>query len=260
VATVKEKVDRLEQMMRLVYIRQKTEMEIQNLKEEMREFKNEMADFKDEMRAFKDEMKVFKDEMKAFKDEMIAFKNEMKVFKDEMKAFKDEMRTFKDLTERSIEELKRNVKELNRRWGDLSKRLGMIVEDMIAPVLPEIAKRYFKCDSIEDFSVRRRKTKPGDTSRIREFDVILVCRDKVLLNETKATPRYEYVKDFVEFVKSGEFFEYFPEYEGKEFIPIFSSLHLPDDIVSYLTEKGIYAMGMRGDTMDILNFEEVSKK
>jgi len=248
VATVKEKVDRLEQMMmrRLVYIQQKTEMEIQNLKEEMREFKNEMADFKDEMRAFKDEMK--------------AFKNEMKVFKDEMKAFKDEMRTFKDLTERSIEELKRNVKELNRRWGDLSKRLGTIVEDMIAPALPEIAKRYFKCDSIEDFSVRRRKTKPGDTSRIREFDVILVCRDKVLLNETKATPRYEYVKDFVEFVKSGEFFEYFPEYEGKEFIPIFSSLHLPDDIVSYLTEKGIYAMGMRGDTMDILNFEEVSKK
>ena len=245
--TVKEKVDRLEQMMmRLVYIQQKTEMEIQNLKEEMREFKNEMVDFKDEMRAFKDEMKVFKDEMKAFKDEM--------------KAFKDEMRTFKDLTERSIEELKRNVKELNRRWGDLSKRLGTIVEDMIAPALPEIAKRYFKCDSIEDFSVRRRKTKPGDTSRIREFDVILVCRDKVLLNETKATPRYEYVKDFVEFVKSGEFFEYFPEYEGKEFIPIFSSLHLPDDIVSYLTEEGIYAMGMRGDTMDILNFEEVSKK
>ena len=247
-ATVKEKVDRLEQMMmrRLVYIQQKTEMEIQNLKEEMREFKNEMVDFKDEMRAFKDEMKVFKDEMKAFKDEM--------------KAFKDEMRTFKDLTERSIEELKRNVKELNRRWGDLSKRLGTIVEDMIAPALPEIAKRYFKCDSIEDFSVGRRKAKPGDTSRIREFDVIVVCRDKVLLNETKATPRYEYVKDFVEFVKSGEFFEYFPEYEGKEFIPIFSSLHLPDDIVSYLTEKGIYAMGMRGDTMDILNFEEVSKK
>ena len=207
-ATVKEKVDRLEQMMmrRLVYIQQKTEMEIQNLKEEMREFKNEMADFKDEMRAFKGEMKVFKDEMKAFKDEMIAFK--------------DEMRTFKDLTERSIEELKRNVKELNRRWGDLSKRLGTIVEDMIAPALPEIAKRYFKCDSIEDFSVRRRKTKPGDTSRIREFDVIVVCRDNVLLNETKATPRYEYVKDFVEFVKSGEFFEYFPEYEGKKFIKI----------------------------------------
>jgi len=165
---VKEKMDRLEQMMRLVYIQQKMEMEIQNLKEEMREFKNEMADFKDEMRAFKDEMKVFK---------------------DEMKAFKDEMRMFKYLTERSIEELKRNVKELNRRWGDLSKRLGTIVEDMIAPALPEIAKRYFKCASIEDFSVRRRKTKPGDTSRIREFDVIVVCRDKVLLNETKATPR-----------------------------------------------------------------------
>ena len=39
--------------------------------------------------------------------------------------------------------------------------------------------------------------------------------EKVLLNETKATPRYEYVKDLVEFVRSGEFLEFFPECEGK---------------------------------------------
>ena len=36
-----------------------------------------------------------------------------------------------------------------------------------------------------------------------------------MLNETKAPPKYEYVKDFAKFVSS----EFFFVYEGKEFIP-----------------------------------------
>jgi len=35
---------------------------------------------------------------------------------------------------------------------------------------------------------------------------------------------------------------------------------LPDDAAGYLTEEGICDMGVRRDTMDIQNFEEVSKK
>ncbi len=59
---VKERVDRLEEaLMRLLYIQQKTEMELQAFKEEMRTFKDEMKVFKDEMRTFKDEMSDFKD-------------------------------------------------------------------------------------------------------------------------------------------------------------------------------------------------------
>ncbi|WP_207891590.1 hypothetical protein [Phorcysia thermohydrogeniphila] len=47
-ALIEERVDRLEEMMmRLVYIQQKTEMGIQELKKEMKAFKNEMLEFKD---------------------------------------------------------------------------------------------------------------------------------------------------------------------------------------------------------------------
>ena len=46
--TVTEKVDRLEEaLMRLVYIQQKTEIEMQSFKQEMKEFKDEMKEFKD---------------------------------------------------------------------------------------------------------------------------------------------------------------------------------------------------------------------
>ena len=61
-AVLRERVDKLEEaLMRLVYIQQKTEIELQEFKKEMQEFKKEMQDFKDEMRAFKDEMLDFQE-------------------------------------------------------------------------------------------------------------------------------------------------------------------------------------------------------
>ncbi|WP_369018052.1 hypothetical protein QBE54_09995 [Thermatribacter velox] len=61
-AALKERVDKLEEaLMRLVYIQQKTEIELQEFKKEMQDFKREMKDFKDEMKAFKDEMLDFKE-------------------------------------------------------------------------------------------------------------------------------------------------------------------------------------------------------
>lgn len=38
---------------------------------------------------------------------------------------------------------------------------------------------------------------------------------------------------------------------------IFSSLYLQDDVVDILTCAGIYAMAMKDDAMDLLNFEQV---
>ena len=55
--------------------------------------------------------------------------------------------------------------------------------------------------------------------------------NKVIINETKSTPKMEYINDFVNVLKEIE--DYFPEYKGKEIIPIFSSLYLSDEIVKY---------------------------
>jgi hypothetical protein len=38
-----------------------------------------------------------------------------------------------------------------------------------------------------------------------------------------------------------------------------ASLYLSDEIVKYLTKKRIYAMALRDDTMDLLNFEKIKK-
>lgn len=96
-----------------------------------------------------------------------------------------------------------------------------------------------------------------DRSKRREFDVIAVCQDVVILNETKEYVKIAYIDQFVQFLQSGEFYDYFPEYQGKTLIPVFSSLYLADDLVNYLTKHGIYALAMSEEAVDLLNFQQV---
>ncbi len=170
--------------------------------------------------------------------------------------------------DRSIEHMRETVAEMkaeavrdrrewNRRWGELSNRMGTIVEDIIAPSLRRLAVEELGCGPELFFAVRLTKTRTDDSSHSREFDALYVGKDAVLLNETKATAPPEYASDFVDFLRSGEFFLYFPEYKDKPVVPVFSSLYLPVDLVTYLTGQGIYAVAMGDDMMRVLNLEEV---
>ncbi|RKX84794.1 MAG: hypothetical protein DRP57_05180 [Spirochaetes bacterium] len=174
------------------------------------------------------------------------FQNEMRDFKDEMKDFKTEMLAFKD-------ETREDRKRMNKQWGDLANRLGTLAEDVVAPNIPRIVKEYFNCDTILDFAVRRRVVNSKEPKKAREFDAFTVCNDFLLVNETKSTPKIEYIDAFIESLK--EVYDYFPDYRDKKIIPVFSSFYLPEDVVTYLTKNKIYALGMKDDTMEILNPE-----
>ena len=165
-----------------------------------------------------------------------------------LEAFKDEMRAFKD-------EVNEDRRRMNKMWGELANKMGTLVEDIVAPNIAGVARRYFGAEELEDFMIRRRKRNTKDKNKVREFDVIAVWDDKVIINETKSTPRIDYINDFIDVLK--EITDYFPEYRDKQIIPIFSSLYLPEDILDYLTSNKIYAMGMNDDTMDLLNFEKI---
>lgn len=225
------RVDRIEMAL------ERLAREVEETSRTVRLLSLEMHAFKDEMRAFKDEMRAFKDEMRAFKDEMLAFKDEMVAFKDEMRDFKDEMRAFKG--------------EMNKRWGDLANRLGTLVEDIVAPALPEVVKRRFNLE-LEDMMVRRKRRR-GELRE--EFDVIGVVEDKLFVVEVKSQYKTEYVDQFSE--KLTRFRALFPEYEDRRLIGVVASLYLDEGVVRYATAKGYYAMGMKGDYMDFLNVEEL---
>ena len=222
-ATIETRVDRLEiVMMELAEAQMRTQVSLKMLSDEMKDFKDEMRDFKEEMRDFKDEMKDFKDEMKDFKEEM-----------------------------------KADRKRLNQQLGELANKWGTVVEDMVVPNIPRIAREYFGWSDIEDFMVRRKVRNKRDASQRREFDVIAVGDNQVIINETKSTPRIDYIDEFIEILTQIE--DYFPEYTGKTIIPIFASLHIGEDVVNYLTRKRIYAMAMGEETMELKNFQRMAE-
>jgi hypothetical protein len=159
--------------------------------------------------------------------------------------------------ERDRRQSQRERRELARQLGDISNRMGTIVEDIIAPSLRRLAVEELGCGAERSFVVRQSKTRTDDPGRSREFDALFVGEEAVLLNETKATARPEYARDFVDFLRNGEFFLYFPEYKDRPVVPVFSSLYLPDDLVTYLTGQGIYAVAMGDGVMQVLNLEQV---
>ena len=216
-----EKVSFLEELMqRVAYTQIQANMSIDRLSREMSDFKDEMRDFKDEMRDFKDEMRDFKDEMGEYKDWS-----------------------------------KKQITRMNQQWGDLANKLGTVVEDIVAPNIPRLAKVYFGCEELDYIAIRVRKRSIADRSRRREFDTIAACEGIFILNETKSSPTARDVDRFAKFLSSGELFDYFPEYRECRVYPIFSSLYMDEALVTYLSRKGIYALAMKDDTMDILNFD-----
>jgi len=155
----------------------------------------------------------------------------------------------------AAKEWKKETKELNRRWGELANKMGTIPEDIVAPNIPRLAQTHFGCSELDDFMVRRQVRHKRDPTKRREFDVIAVYPDKVIVNETKSTPTIEYINSFIKALEDIE--GYFPEYQGKTIIPIFASLYMGNDIVNYLTKKKIFAMAMGDETMMLLNAQHL---
>ena len=110
---------------------------------------------------------------------------------------------------------------------------------------------------LQNFATRTVRTRSDVPSREREFDALYIGTQAVLLNETKAYARPEYARAFVEFLESGRFARYFPEYRELPIVPVFSSLSIPADLVTYLTRRGIHAVAMGDEAMQVLNLEDV---
>ena len=157
-------------------------------------------------------------------------------------------------------EAARDRKEMNRRWGELANKMGTVVQGIVAPSLRRIARDELGCGDERSFSAPMFRVRSDDPHRRREFDALYVGTRAVLLNETKSTALSEYARAFVEFLKSGEFALYFPEYRELPLVAVFSSLRLPDDVITCLTRNGIYAVSMGEETMQVRNRDAVAAR
>ncbi len=167
---------------------------------------------------------------------------------------------FRGQAERDREEWARARRAMNKQWSELATKMGTVVEDIVAPSVRRMAREVFDCGEQQLFICRIERVRSDDRSRRREFDALYVGDRAVLLNETKSTPWGADIRRFVRLVRSGEFFLYFPEYRDLPLVPVFSSLSLPDNLVTQLTRNGVYALAMGDEAMQVLNFDAVRRR
>jgi uncharacterized coiled-coil protein SlyX len=239
-ATTEQRITNLEELMAQVW------RTIDRVDRQIEQTQRQVDQTSREMRVFKDEMRVFKDEMRVFKDEMRVFKDEMRVFKDEMSEFKDEMGEFK-------EEMRASRIEMNRKWGELANKMGTMAEDLVAPSIPRVLRETVGCpeEGVESLAVRVRRLHPTERGRMGEFDVVAMCGEYVLINETKSSLYMRDVADFVERLPQAR--DFFPEYADKQFIGAIASLYVDESVVRHGEKHGLIVLGFGEDVMQVLN-------
>ena len=166
----------------------------------------------------------------------------------------------REAAERDREAAARERREMNKRWGELANKMGTVVEDIVAPSVRRLAREVFNCGDMQYFGTRVSLKRSDDSSREREFDALYVGTRAVLLNETKSSPRTSDAREFAEFLRTDEFALYFPQYRELPIVPAFSSLSIPADMVTYLTRRGIYALAMGDEAMQVLNLSAVGSR
>lgn len=179
--------------------------------------------------------------------EMKAFKDEMRDFKDEMRDFKDEMLDFKEWS-------KRNIENLNLQWGNLANKMGTLVEDIFSPSIDQVIQKHFRvqCDIIDTNKLIRK----GKESL--ELDILALSREtkQAFIVEVKSSPdRIEYIDKFIEKLKRVP--QFLPELEDYTLIGIYAGLNMNEETVNILTQKKLYAMIVKGDILEIVNFDKV---
>ena len=247
------------------------ETRVTNLEELMAQLTQNVNQLSYEMRDFKDEMREFKDEMTEFKDEMREFKNtsqrEMREFKDEMREHREkterEINAYREQSEREIraqrEKTDREIMQMRKQWGELSNRLGTMAEDLVAPSIGRILRTVVGCpeDRVEYVAVRVRRRRAGD-NHLREFDVVAICGDYILINETKSRLRPEDIAAFA--YSLPDMRTYFPEYREHKLIGAIASLYVDESLVRHGERLGLIVLGFGEDVMDVLNSPDFQLK
>lgn len=251
------KVDKLEQaIMELVYAQRKTEMQIQNLTEQFIAFQNETR----EANRKRDEgMDQLRKEMLAFKNEIVELNKKRDQSMEEFKKEIAELNRKRDLMLQEYEKkVDKNIEEMRYQWGNLANKMGTLVEDIFAPSLSQTIKKYFNCNP--DTVTQRYYTRTQEKEI--EIDLLGLCKEKkqAFVIEVKSSPdRVKYIiEEFIEKTKIVK--DFIPMLKGYDLIFIYAGLSLNESTVNLLTKNGIYAMVLKGDILEIVNFDQMNSK
>jgi hypothetical protein len=149
-------------------------------------------------------------------------------------------------------EAEADYKKMRVALAQQSLKMGTLAEDLVAPSIPRILAEVVKCPSPPQMlGVRIRKRLPN--GRSQEYDVIAVCDDVLLINETKSRLQTKDVTDFIQKLRTAR--DFLPEYGDKKIIGALASFYIDPSIVRFGERRGLIMLGVVDGLMEILNRE-----
>lgn len=180
-----------------------------------------------------------------------SFRREMREFKNEMREFKDEMRDFKEYTLATNARVEQELKAARQRDAELSDKMGTLAEDMVAPSVPRILAEVIGCTETPRMAGVRMRKKTAD-DRSKEYDVVAVCADFILVNETKSRLRPTDITEFADHLNQ-EVHDFWPEYQAKTIIGSLAALYVDPSLIAFGEKHGLIILGVQDGFMTILN-------
>src|SRR5437879_2114862 len=86
--------------------------------------------------------------------EWAKLREQMAKDREESAKLREQMAKDREDSARFHAEIERDRREMNKRWGELANKMGTLVEDMVAPNIPRVAREHFGAAQLQDFMVR----------------------------------------------------------------------------------------------------------
>jgi len=157
--------------------------------------------------------------------------------------------TIAEMTE-DTRRMKEDTRRMNKAWGDLANKMGTVAEDIVAPSIRRMATADFGLAEIEDMVVRGRRTSRRGERRRTEYDIVCAGQDRVIVVEVKATLTRQEIR--LTPPRIAGFFDFYPEYEGRDLIGVLASWSIDDDLLPAISEAGLYGIAMGEQTLMIV--------
>jgi hypothetical protein len=145
----------------------------------------------------------------------------------------------------------REWKELRRQLGEEANRRGRLVEDVLAPSVPDIFRQVTGWQGDVTPAVRQWRGFKGDPARLREFDLVAWAGESFLYLEAKSTVKPESIDPCIDVARSIR--DYFPEAVDRQVYAGLASFYLDDSIVTAIERQRLLAVGLGGGLAEVLN-------
>ncbi len=156
---------------------------------------------------------------------------------------------FQQRLDEYIRESREERKQLRRELASVTHGMGRMVEDLVAPSMPGILPQVISCDEgPQMLGVRVSKKIDG---RFKEYDVLAICGDYLLITEVKTRIRTGDVEQFLEALSQARTF--LPEYAEKQIIGALATFYVDEAQVLEAERKGLVVLGVVDGLMQVLN-------